>query len=725
MKTPAAGPTLDLPMVGEVERLVRTHGTLFLVTDRQGDITPPGARELGMFHQDTRHLSHYALVIEGAQTVRLSAETLHDAYDQIDLMLTDVEGEFLDDPKNFLHIRRRQLLDGGLIEETSFTNFLPRPVTLRATFLFGADFADIFEVRGAHRAQRGRYASPGVDTDGVLLAYEGLCGVRYETLVAFGSRPTEIAPDRATFELVIAPGQDVRLETRVVPMRDGRRRFKRQAFAARIGRLGRSAESFRARSTAWSCDDGLLQSVLDQSGMDLYAMRIRIPSPDAYDRIVGHQTILGAGIPWFCAPFGRDALITAYEALTLNPEFAIESLRALAAYQGGKFDDEHEEEPGKIHHELRFGEMARCGEIPHSPYYGCVDATPLFVVLAGALFDTVVAQDALHELRPHIERALSWIDVRSEEGSRFVTYQKRTKQGLDNQGWKDSRAGVSFPDGRRAEPPIALCEVQGYCVDAYARAARLYRALGDESRSKTYAERAARLREKIETELWLPEAGRYAFAIEGSGRVLPTIVSNAGHLLWSRVPTWDRAAATGRLLLGSSMFSGFGVRTLGDHQRVYNPLSYHNGTVWPHDNAIVADGLAQYGLYPEVAKIFDGLHRAMSYFRDRRIPELFCGIDRRSGPLVRYPVAGSPQAWSAAAPFLLLQAMLGLRPDAPARRLVICNPQLPEWLRRVEFRNMRVGDALVSMRFRRVSGRCHVDRLDVTGGPLKTEIEMD
>jgi glycogen debranching enzyme len=448
---------------------------------------------------------------------------------------------------------------------------------------------------------------------------------------------------------------------------------------------------------------------------DLSALRVE------FDR----HTIVGAGIPWFCAPFGRDALITAYEALALNPDFATEALRTLAAFQGKKNDPVTEEEPGKVFHELRFGEMARAGEIPHTPYYGSIDVTPLFVIVAEALHAFAGDTAFLQELRPSVEAALSWIDARSEGGTRFVRYERQTPQGLLNQGWKDSRSGVSFPDGRRAEPPIALVEVQGYAADAYARGARIFRHLGDDVLARVYEERAVSLRDLINRSFWMAEANRYAYAIDGRDRVLPTVVSNVGHLLWSRVAPPDRATATAHTLLASSSFSGFGIRTLASDQPVYNPLSYHNGTVWPHDNALIVRGLANYGLYQEAMKAFDGLHAAMSYFRDRRLPELFCGIGRRSGALVRYPVACSPQAWASAAPLLLVQSVLGLKADAPRRRLVVKNPQLPREVRKFEMQRMRIGDALVSISFRRVGKRCHVDKLDVTGGPLKTDIEID
>ena len=707
---------LILPIIGEVERLVRAHGTMFLVTDRQGDIAPSGARELGLFFEDTRYLSHYALAVSDGQIVRLSAEASHPAYNQIDLMVSAPEEcAFLDDPKNFLHIRRRQILDGGLTEQIVFTNFLRRATTLDVRISFEADFADIFEVRGAIRSKRGRYRPGRVDGSTVTLAYEGLCGALFQTTIAFARPPSELAAGVATYEIAIAPDEEVVLEVRVLPGRDGTSRsIPGMAFSRRAERASHEAEAFRASSTRWSCESGPLQSVLDQSVADLHAMRLRF----------GDQTIVGAGIPWFFAPFGRDALITSYETLTMNPDLARESLRALAAYQGKKYDDRSEEEPGKIFHELRFGEMSRTGEIPHSPYYGSIDATPLFVIVADAVYKFTGDVAFLREMKPAVVAALRWIDVRSAEGTQLVTYERKTPSGLVNQGWKDSRAGVSFPNGRHAEPPIALCEVQGYCIDAYARGARILRALGDEELAAACDARSDSLRAVFEARFWMPHARRHAYAIDGKGRILPTIVSNIGHLLWSRAIPREKAAEAAHVLLASSMFSGYGVRTLAADQPVYNPLSYHNGTVWPHDNALIAKGLANYDLHDAVARVFNGIYEAMAHFRERRLPELYCGIARRTGPVVRYPVAGSPQAWAAGAPFLLLQAMLGIRADAPHGRLVVRNPQLPNGVRRLDIDAMRVGNALVSMRFRRVGARCHVDRLDITG-PLKTSIEID
>jgi glycogen debranching enzyme len=632
-------------------------------------------------------------------------------------MVSDPEREeLLEDPSNFLHIRRRQILDGGLLEEIVFTNFLMRACDIEVIVRFGADFADVFEVRGAKRSKRGSMHRARVEGASVVLGYTGLDGRTYETVVSFGVAPAELTSDHAVFELNLSPDRSTVIDVRVAPVVDGVARSRPGLPFTRSAEMRASdAESFRAGSTKYVCDSGMMQSVLDQSAADLHALRVE------FDR----HTIVGAGIPWFCAPFGRDALITAYEALTLNPDFAAEALRTLAAFQGKKFEATTEEEPGKIFHELRFGEMARAGEIPHTPYYGSVDATPLFVIVAEALHRFADDSAFLRELRPSIEGALAWIDARSEGATKLVRYERQTSQGLQNQGWKDSRSGVSFPDGRRAEPPIALVEVQGYCADAYTRGAELLRHLGDDVLARVYEERAASMRELVNRSFWMPEAGRYAYAIDGRDRVLPTVVSNIGHLLWSRVAPPDRATATAHTLLASSSFSGYGIRTLASDQPVYNPLSYHNGTVWPHDNALIVAGLASYGLYHEAMKAFDGLAAAMAYFRDHRLPELFCGIGKRSGAVVRYPVACSPQAWASAAPLLLVQSILGIEADAPHRRLVVKNPRLPRDVRKLELHGMRIGSALVSISFRRAGARCHVDKLDVTGGPLKTDIQID
>lgn len=717
---PESGDELVLTNAHGMERLVRAHGSLFLVTDRRGDIAPKGARELGLFMQDTRFLSHLVLRAKGEQLVYLSSDRSHDAFNQIDLMMAGAEaGELLDDPQNYFHIRRRQLVDDEFVEQVTVTSYFGRPAQIELEFEFEADFADVFEVRGAKRKNRGRRQPTVIDQDTVRLAYVGLDGVTYTTEVLFRPAPAFLSQSCAKFRLELAPGATERLHLQIRPYKSQDTRVRagtgRLSFADRSEQLLREAEGFRGSSTRIRCSNGIVQHFLDQAISDLGFLRLQ----------VDESSMVGAGIPWFCAPFGRDALLASYEALLLNPMLAKESLRVLAAYQGKRYDDTSEEEPGKIFHELRFGEMARAGETPHSPYYGTIDATPLFVIVAEAAYRIHGDRTFIEELRPAVEAALGWIDARSDNGTKLVTYERKSPRGLDNQGWKDSRAAVVWPDGRRATPPIALCEIQGYCVDAYARGARLFAALGDQTLADRYQARAEAFRALVDEQFWLPSVGRYAYAIDGHGHKLDTVVSNLGHLLWSRVPSDERARQTAELLLKPESFSGFGIRTLAEGQAAYNPLSYHNGTVWPHDNAIIAKGLANYRYTGHATAVFEGMIAAMHHFRDFRLPELFCGLPREEGSLVRYPVACSPQAWAAAAPFLFLQSIVGVHANALERRLSIRNACLPPSLEWVEFSHLRIGQSRVHIRFRRSENRVHVDALEITGAHLRTEIEHD
>mgnify|MGYP001006556995 CR=1 FL=1 len=472
-KKKKVGRPLELPTVGDAEFLSSTHGSTFLVTNRHGDIVPPGARELGLFRRDTRHLSHLALTIVRGELVHLSSDSAGEVVNQVDLMVSDVEdAEFLDDPKNFLHIRRRQFLDVAFVEEITLTNYLTHAVEISLEIAFAADFADIFEVRGARRPRRGTYREPKIVGSSVVFEYQGLCGDSYVTTVAFDPPPKTLAADRASFKMRFEADEVHRI---VVEVQCGnetskpRARTKRETVEKRVANLERNAAAQRAKCTAFSCDDPLLARVLERSSADVHTLNVDL----------GPRRIIGAGIPWFCSPFGRDSLLTAYSLLTYSPEFAVDALRTLAAYQGKRFRDETEEEPGKIFHELRFGEMTKAGETPHSPYYGSADATPLFVVLADAAYDVLGDLALVRELRPAIVAALKWIDVRSSSGKRLVTYERRTPRGIENQCWKDSRAGVSAPDGTRAKAPVAICEIQGYCIDAYLRGARLLGALGE------------------------------------------------------------------------------------------------------------------------------------------------------------------------------------------------------------------------------------------------------
>lgn len=706
------GSPLTFTTAGDAETLVRGHGTRYLVTNRVGDVAPAGARELGVFADDVRHLSLYQLSVKELSLVFLSADESDPAFNRIDLMVSHSgTPEFLDDPQNFLHVQRRQLLDDLFREEIEIVNYLQRPITLELELAFAADFADVFEVRGAKRCRRGTLRPARIEDASVEHRYVGIDGHSYATRIELAPAPTSLEAERAVFRLQLDARARTSISVTVDPRSPrGAMRSRANGFAAAARSLTDSAESFVERSTRVHCDHLVLQQTITQSALDLHALSIDFQ---------GHH-VLAAGIPWFCCPFGRDTLLASYEALLLNPDLAASSLRALAQLQGQKYDDFTEEEPGKILHELRSGEMAACKEIPHFPYYGAIDSTPLFVVVAHAAYKVTADRALVNDLAPAIRAALRWIDRQSNDGRGLVAYAKRSPRGLDNQGWKDSRAGVSSPSGRRAVPPIALVEVQGYCVDAYRRGAELLAVIDDDD-AATYRERARTLAHVVEDVFWLPEQGRYAFAVDGAGQVLPTIVSNVGHLLWSRLAPPERARETAALLLSGESLSPFGVRTLAAGQPVYNPLSYHNGTIWPHDNAIIAKGFANYDLMDDACRIFEAILAAMGHFRDHRLPELYCGMS----PLVRYPVACSPQAWAAAAPFLLLQAVLGIHIDGPRRQLLVRNPRLPPSLAHVEIDGLRVAGSRVSLRLRRVGRKCHVDRLDVDGPTIRTFVELE
>jgi glycogen debranching enzyme len=488
-------------------------------------------------------------------------------------------------------------------------------------------------------------------------------------------------------------------------------------FDVRSGHLRSAQREFLDGCTRIKCDNNRFEAVLARALSDIDSLRIP----------VGKDMIVGAGIPWFAAPFGRDSIITALECLSVAPSLALETLRTLAAYQGTRDDPWREEEPGKILHELRRGEMTRAGEAPHSPYYGTIDATPLFLILLHETWRWTGSEALLEELYPAAEKALAWIERRLDRDDGLLRYMRTHTRGLENQGWKDSRDGISFPDGRIAHPPIALIEVQGYVVAALDAMGRIRRRRGDIRGGARLHRQATELRQRIDERFWVEASRFFALAIDGEGRRVETITSNPGHLAFCNAfAITGRASRVTEMLLSEALYSGFGIRTLARGQAVYNPLSYHNGSVWPHDNALCALGMAMTGHGAEALTILDALYAASLHFRDLRLPELFCGMSRGEGDfLVHYPVSCSPQAWASAAFFLLLQSALGMRADAPMNRLNIRNPQLPSFMSRLDLEGMQVGQSRVSLHFERYGRRTHVDLVDVTGdGRLKVNIEI-
>ncbi|HTC24482.1 MAG TPA: glycogen debranching N-terminal domain-containing protein [Gemmatimonadales bacterium] len=707
--------TSQAALLDEERRLVLKHDRLFLVATMRGDIHGKPRGGLGLFQDDTRLLNVYELRVAGGPPSVLSYEAPRAYCAQVDLAVNDVPfGGDAWDPKYAVHIRRELILADRLYERLTLTNYLARPVDYWIELALGSDFADIFEVRGWQRGRRGTLLFPEPRGDSLHLAYQGLDGKVIQTAIWFRRPPSLLTGHTARWEMTLARDTpwEVEWEVRGDPVTE--RPTAEPRFGATKAALEDGYRAWRLAGSNWKTDAPRFDVVLRRAIDDLAAL---------YGEVDG-APVITAGIPWYSTVFGRDSIIASLQTLPFNSRIARETLRYLARRQGAKTDRFTEEEPGKILHETRRGELARTGEIPHVPYFGSVDATPLWLILLHETWRWTGDTRLVTELLPNAERALAWIDgVGDPDQDGFVEYEGSAV--LRNQGWKDSGDAVAFPDGRRAEGPIALVEVQGYVYDAKVRMAALYRALGRETRAAQLEAEAATLRQAVVDQFWSEELRSFVLALDGSKCPIPTVTSNAGHLLWSRVPTKEQAAALGRRLLEADLFSGWGVRTLSTSHPVYNPMSYHNGSVWPHDNAILVLGLALNDQVEQALPIVRGLHDVAVRSDFQRLPELFCGLRRQRGVRpIQYPVSCSPQAWASGAVFMMLQAVLGLYPDAPAGILHVRNPSLPDFLNELTVSGLRVGDSFVTLEFRRYRERTLVNLLDVTGDPLQMRIEL-
>ncbi|MCX7359467.1 MAG: amylo-alpha-1,6-glucosidase [Alphaproteobacteria bacterium] len=704
---------LDVPAESSLEEQkprAMKHGDTFAVFDNSGDIVgAPGSPE-GLFHADTRHLSQLRLTINGRPPMLLRSSMRDDN----SALLCDLTNPDFHDSAgrvflkhNRLHIRRvRVLWNGAACERISLRNFDTAPMEVSIVITFGADFADIFEVRGATRPRRGETAQPKLTPSDVSLRYTGLDHRLRETLVRFDPIPDKLESDRASYSIQLAPG-----ETRVLFMdclcdpvaatTAPRRKFFHAFMSAQRARRGNVA---RAASVRTSNDH--LNEALERSVSDLFMLCTQTP----------HGLYPYAGIPWFSTIFGRDALITALQTLWFDPAIARGVLLYLAANQADAVDRTSDAEPGKILHEVRRSEMAELGEVPFRRYYGSVDSTPLFVMLAGAYLERTGDIETLGTIAPNILHALDWIDQygdRDRDG--FVEYHRQTESGLANQGWKDSHDSIFHQNGELAQSPIALVEVQAYVYGAWRSGAQIARVLGEAERARVLDIRADAFRRRFDTHFYDESIGTYVIALDAEKRPCRIRSSNAGHVLFTGLALPERAAKVGQTLMAS--FTGFGVRTVAASEQRYNPMSYHNGSIWPHDNAIVAAGLARYGLRQEAAQIFAGLFDASNYMELRRLPELFCGFPRQrgAGP-VFYPVACSPQAWATAAPLMLIQACVGLSFSPEDKRINFDRPHLPSFLDEIVFKNLRVGNESADIALKRSHNGVALDVLRRTPG---------
>jgi glycogen debranching enzyme len=685
-----------IPMTGPAARPRRSlkHDDTFIVLDSHGDIGASAGGPDGLFNADTRYLARLELVLDHVQPLLLGSNLRDDnSALTVDLTNPDIyRNERIVLQKDMLHIVRTVFLwRGTAYQRIGLQNHGENPANFDLTLLFDNDFADLFEVRGEKRPRRGTGSSKLLGPSDVVLDYRGLDGKSRSTALHFDPRPTRLAVNAATYHFELAPQQISSLFVAASCNKPAGHKpvpFFRGLLAHR-----REMRHSAAGATSIETSNDILNEVLCQSMADLNMLMTDTPQ--------GRYPY--AGIPWYSTTFGRDGIITALQMLWIDPRIARGVLRRLAFYQAKTVDPLADAEPGKILHEMRGGEMADLGEVPFAQYYGSVDATPLFVLLAGLYVERTGDDETLAELWPAIEAALAWIDGAGDpDRDGFVEYQRASERGLANQGWKDSYDAIFHADGRLANGYIALAEVQGYVFAGKQLAARCALRLGKADQAGKLAAEAQRLAERFEEAFWCEELGTYALALDGAKQPCRVRTSNAGQLLFSGMVREDRARMVAADLMRPHFFTGWGIRTVARGEARYNPMSYHDGSIWPHDNALIALGLGRYGLKHSVERVFKALFDAATYMDLRRLPELFCGFQREKqrGPTL-YPVACAPQAWASATPFTLLEAALGLEFDVQRGEIRLRNPRLPAFLNEVILRELQLGPSSVDLRVRR------------------------
>jgi glycogen debranching enzyme len=750
---PVVVPATDLGGVG-----VLKHGNLYLLSDPFGDIHAD-SRGLGLYDLDTRVLSCAVLRINGVRPTLLRTQAAANHIATIQLTNPEVRR----DPaiKNeigaaiasrAISIMRRRWIAGGLAERIEVTNYSAAAQQVELDLDLDADAADIFEVRGRVRAHRGSYRKVEATPESVTFAYEGLDGMVRTTLITMtpGQVSANTGHDDAAHEgsvrirwtLDIEPGarEGVTWEvaTQLTPGDHPRATesvpTKLAQTATAGANEGRPADGAsvvappaeaEAEYGAWQercarirSDGDLLDLAVRRSVADLRLLRNDGPRRGEH--------YLAAGVPWFTTLFGRDSIITALEALPFMPDVARETLHVLADWQATEDDPDRDMEPGKILHELRIGELARTGELPHRPYYGSIDSTPLWLILLDETYRWTGDLELVRELWPNAIAALEWIDRYGDrDGDGFVEYERRTTQGLLNQGWKDSGDAIRHRDGTAAEPPIALVEIQGYVYDAKRRMASLADRLGDRQLSRHLMVEATELAERFNAAFWMEDVQFYAMALDRDKRQVGSIGSNPGHCLWSGIVPPERVDAVVDRLLDPTMDCGWGIRTYASGQPGYNPVGYHTGSVWPHDNALIAAGMKRAGRHDAADRVASRIFEAAQHSPDFRLPELFCGFDRGLADVpVPYPVACSPQAWAAATSLSLLQTMLGMHADAAKNILELDRPHLPSWLGKVTVHELRVGERTVDLLFHRWRGNTTSAEVLRRDGPLELVIRV-
>jgi glycogen debranching enzyme len=676
--------------------LTINHGSTFMVTDRAGQIAADS--EQGVFCADTRFVSSFRIFANGESWLLLSSGTPTYYMVRVHLMNRAFKTEDGDVPEGTLALTITRAVGEGIHEDLDLTNYGLHAVRFNLEIALRSDFADLFEVKAQEYVRRGHVVTEWDDGAAELrTSYTNRDFQReFRYRVARSTSPASHANGRVTFEIALGPGATWRACAEYLLIEGGRARVPVRDCATEYsgGRFDALEREWRDQATGLISANEDVYRLYRQSVEDMGALRL-------YDHDFAHDVWLpAAGVPWFVTIFGRDSLIVSLQNMLVNPAFVRGTLKRLAQFQAGAMDDWRDAEPGKILHELRFGELAYFHRVPHTPYYGTADATSLYLIALHEGWKWLGDDALLRDYREVALRCLEWIERYGDlDGDGFQEYRTRSAKGYSNMAWKDAEDAVMYPDGRQVPQPKALCELQGYVFDAWLRMAEIFEVLGERGRAVDLRDRAVALQQRFEARFWCEDLSFYAYCLDPDKQPVRTIASNAGHLLWSGIVSPERAARVVARLLEPDMWSGWGIRTLSARHPAYDPYLYQRGSVWPHDNGIIALGFTRYGFTAEAARIARDISEAASHFASYRLPELYAGVERQPGGFpVQYLGANVPQAWAAGSVFHLLQAILGIRADAPEGRLLV-DPHLPQWLPDVTLHGLAVGGARVDLKF--------------------------
>jgi glycogen debranching enzyme len=697
---------------------------LFLLSASTGDIPLNNDQGFGLYYHDCRFLRGYEFRIGGTRPNALAVTSEQGSTSEFiltDPELTQLNGAKL--AKQSVGITWHRTVEAKsltVFDVIKLTNYVADSIQLRLSFDFQAGFADVFEIRGLHPKKIGRREKPTWDRGGLRFAYDGADGI-YRTLeITIRSASVTTRKSGADLKLSLAPNETKQIHVSLTISESSKK--KRPAPKGRLspnttqiaGGLRKDSDHWPGSRTQLDSSSPLLNNVFQRSIRDLRVLRTSLQGLEYFS----------AGLPWYGALFGRDSIISSLQALAFEPRIAEQTLRLLAKYQATQVNEWRDEQPGKILHELRVGELAHLNEIPQTPYFGSVDSTPLFLILVARHANWTGDLSIFQDLKPAVERAFDWMARYGDAtGNGYLEYSSRSSKGLGNQGWKDSGDSIVNADGTLAKPPIALVEVQGYVYLAKTSMAELFERAGDNDAAERLRTEARELRIRFERDFWLEDRDIYALALEAGNTPAAVVSSNPGQMLWSGMAQPVRAAKTARHLMSPDMFTGWGIRTLSNRERRYNPVGYHLGTVWPHDNSIIAAGFRTYGLDEAACRVFAAVLEAAMHFEHYRLPEVFAGYSKEEFPIpVRYPVACHPQAWAAGAVPFMIEALLGLVPNAFEKKLHIMRPVLPDLVHHLELKGLRLGQSTVDLRFDRNTDDTIATRIIKVRGEVDVEI---